>query len=45
VGLVRALNIFMNVWPERGGELHVDPPASVAAGRFCVRAEMDLHGD
>jgi uncharacterized protein YcgI (DUF1989 family) len=37
------LNIFMNVWPEPGGELHIDPPTSVAGDRFTVRAEMDLH--
>jgi uncharacterized protein YcgI (DUF1989 family) len=37
------LNIFMNVWPEPGGELHIDPPTSVAGDRFVVRAEMDLH--
>ena len=33
----------MNVWPEPGGELHIDPPTSVAGDRFSVRAEMDLH--
>ena len=33
----------MNVWPEPGGELHIDPPTSVAGDRFVVRAEMDLH--
>ena len=37
------LNLFMNVWPEPGGELHIDPPTSVAGDRFTVRAEMDLH--
>ena len=37
------LNIFMNVWPEPSGELHIDPPTSVAGDRFVVRAEMDLH--
>lgn len=37
------LNIFMNVWPEPNGELHIDPPTSVAGDRFTVRAEMDLH--
>lgn len=37
------LNIFMNVWPEPSGELHIDPPTSVAGSRFSVRAEMDLH--
>ena len=37
------LNIFMNVWTERDGTLHIDPPTSVAGSRFVVRAEMDLH--
>ena len=37
------LNIFMNVWTDHSGELHIDPPTSVAGDRFAVRAEMDLH--
>ena len=37
------LNIFMNVWTDRSGELHIDPPTSVAGDRFAVRAEVDLH--
>ncbi|GAA4115102.1 urea carboxylase-associated family protein [Knoellia locipacati] len=37
------LNVFMNVWPDESGELHIDPPKSVAGDRFSVRAEMDLH--
>ena len=37
------LNVFMNVWTEPSGELHIDPPTSVAGDRFAVRAEMDLH--
>lgn len=36
------LNIFMNVWADRDGELHIDPPTSVAGDRFSLRAEMDL---
>ena len=36
-------NIFMNVWSDPSGELHIDPPESVAGDRFVVRAEMDLH--
>ena len=36
------LNIFMNVWNERGGELHIDPPTSRAGDRFVLRAEADL---
>lgn len=35
-------NIFMNVWFEPGGIMHIDPPASRAGDRFVVRAEMDL---
>jgi len=35
-------NIFMNVWFEPGGEMHIDPPTSRAGDRFVVRAEMDL---
>jgi len=37
------LNVFMNVWTDAAGELHIDPPTSVAGDRFVVRAEMDLH--
>jgi len=36
-------NIFMNVWTEPSGSLHIDPPTSVAGDRFVLRAEMDLH--
>lgn len=36
------LNIFMNVWVERYGELHIDPPTSVAGDRFVLRADADL---
>jgi uncharacterized protein YcgI (DUF1989 family) len=36
------LNIFMNVWNERSGELHIDPPTSRAGERFVLRAETDL---
>jgi hypothetical protein len=37
------LNIFMNVWADGDGELHIDPPPSRAGDRFSVRAEIDLH--
>jgi len=37
------LNIFMNVWTDETGELHIDPPTSRAGDRFVLRAEMDLH--
>lgn len=37
-------NIFMNVWNEQeSGELHIDPPTSVAGDRMVLRAEQDLH--
>jgi uncharacterized protein YcgI (DUF1989 family) len=36
------LNIFMNVWTDRTGELHIDPPTSQPGDRFTVRAEVDL---
>ncbi len=36
------LNIFMNVWWEAGGDLHIDPPTSRAGDRLVLRAEMDL---
>lgn len=35
--------IFMNVWTERTGELHIDPPTSVAGDHLVLRAEIDLH--
>ena len=37
------LNIFMNVWTDPFGELHIDPPTSRPGDRFVLRAEMDLH--
>ena len=36
------LNIFMNVWTERDGELHIDPPTSRPGDRIVLRAEADL---
>jgi len=36
------LNIFMNVWADPSGELHIDPPTSAAGDRVTLRAEMDL---
>ena len=36
-------NIFMNVWTEPSGSLHIDPPTSVAGDHLVLRAEMDLH--
>jgi len=36
------LNVFMDVWTDLEGELHIDPPPTVPGDRFAVRAEMDL---
>ena len=36
------LNVFMDVWTDLDGELHIDPPPTVPGDRFVVRAEMDL---
>ena len=36
-------NIFMNVWTDPSGLLHIDPPTSKAGDRLVLRAEMDLH--
>lgn len=38
-----SLNIFMNVWSDPDGTLHIDPPLSRPGTRFAVRAEMDLY--
>ena len=37
------LNVFMNVWPDQTGELHIDPPLSVAGDYVVLRAEMGLY--
>lgn len=37
------LNIFMNVWTEPDGTLHIDPPTSTAGARLTMRAAVDLH--
>jgi uncharacterized protein YcgI (DUF1989 family) len=36
-------NIFMNVWTEPDGSLHIDPPISRPGDHVVLRAEMDLH--
>ena len=36
-------NIFMNVWTDPSGLLHIDPPTSKAGDHLVLRAEMDLH--
>lgn len=41
--IATTFNVFMNVWSAPDGELHIDPPTSVAGDRFVLRAEMDLH--
>ena len=41
--MTTTFNIFMNVWTGHAGELHIDPPTSVAGDRLVLRAEMDLH--
>ena len=36
------LNIFMNLWPEPGGELHIDPPTSVAGDAWDALLQLAL---
>lgn len=38
-----SFNIFMNVWVDRDGGLHIDPPLTRAGDHVSLRAEMDLH--
>jgi uncharacterized protein YcgI (DUF1989 family) len=38
------LNVFMDVWTDLDGELHIDPPPTVAGDRYTIRAELDLVG-
>ncbi len=40
--IATSFNIFMNVWTDPDGTLHIDPPLSRAGSRFVVRAETDL---
>lgn len=40
--IATSLNIFMNVWTDPDGTLHIDPPLSKAGERFRVRAEQDV---
>lgn len=37
------LNVFMDVWTDRSGELHIDPPPTRPGDLFSIRAEMPLH--
>lgn len=36
------LNVFMDVWTDLDGELHIDPPPTTPGDRFTIRAEIDL---
>lgn len=38
-----SFNIFMNVWWEPDGELHIDPPTSTAGDRLVLRAERRIY--
>ena len=40
--IATSFNIFMNVWTDPDGTLHIDPPRSRPGDRFRVRAEADL---
>jgi uncharacterized protein YcgI (DUF1989 family) len=36
------LNVFMDVWTDERGELHIDPPPSRPGDRFAIRARMPV---
>ncbi|MGL4175529.1 MAG: DUF1989 domain-containing protein [Dermatophilaceae bacterium] len=36
------LNVFMDVWTDHNGELHIDPPPTRPGDRFTVEARMPL---
>lgn len=36
-------NIFMNVWMDRDGTVHIDPPVTRPGDHVALRAHMDLH--
>ncbi|HET7723384.1 MAG TPA: urea carboxylase-associated family protein [Propionibacteriaceae bacterium] len=38
-----SFNIFMNVWTDPDGTMHIDPPRSRPGDRFVVEAQMDLY--
>jgi uncharacterized protein YcgI (DUF1989 family) len=40
--IATTFNIFMNVWSELDGALHIGPPLSVAGDTFVVQGEIDL---
>ena len=37
------LNVFMDVWTDATGELHIDPPPTRPGDRFVIQAEADLY--
>lgn len=37
------LNVFMDVWTDQHGELHIDPPPTRPGDRFTIRALADLY--
>lgn len=41
--IATSFNIFMNVWTDPDGTLHIEAPLSRPGARFRVRAEQDLH--
>ena len=36
------LNVFMDVWTDEEGELHIDPPPTRPGDRFTIEARMPL---
>lgn len=36
------LNVFMDVWTDRAGELHIDPPPTQPGDHFAIRAELPV---
>jgi hypothetical protein len=40
--ITTTLNIFMNVWTDPSGGLHIDPPLSEPGDRLVLRAEVAL---
>lgn len=36
------LNVFMDVWTDGAGELHIDPPPTQPGDQFRIRAELPL---
>lgn len=40
--IATTLNVFMDVWTDLDGRLHIDPPPTVPGDRFTIRAEVPL---